>query len=156
MLIEPSCYKRNCKWFGGVKQGKDESTEVVVCPAFPDGIPRKIIRGKNLHKSIFPGQVGTTIYEKGPKRVKVVEKEEPPDKGSREFQELYDSYAEEVLGEPLCMSCKHSNHNGTCKAFPVAIPIDIVAGVVNHFLPHDGDNDIQYEQDPELPQMLEA
>jgi hypothetical protein len=65
--------------------------------------------------------------------------------GTEEFQEAYEDFADDMIGEPLCMSCKHSNHNGTCKAFPGKIPLEILSGEVDHFLPYNGDNGIQYE-----------
>lgn len=68
-------------------------------------------------------------------------------KGTKEFQAAYDDFAIAMFGEPLCMSCKHSNHNGTCKAYPDGIPLEIVSGRVNHYLPYEGDNGIQYEKD---------
>lgn len=65
--------------------------------------------------------------------------------GTKEFVEAEEAMAEDMIGEPMCMSCKHSNHNGTCKAFPDGIPLVILSGEVNHFLPYEGDNGIQYE-----------
>ena len=66
-------------------------------------------------------------------------------KGTPEFQEAEEDMAENMIGEPLCFSCKHTNNNGTCKAFPDGIPLEIVSGEVNHFQPYEGDNGIQYE-----------
>ncbi|MFO7776003.1 MAG: hypothetical protein R6W89_09420 [Candidatus Hydrogenedentota bacterium] len=43
--------------------GEDETTEVVVCKAFPDGIPHEIAYGDNEHLTPFPGDHGI-LYEK--------------------------------------------------------------------------------------------
>ena len=67
------------------------------------------------------------------------------DQGTPEFQEAYENFAVDMIGEPLCMSCVHSHNDGTCKAFPNRIPLVILSGEVNHFLPYEGDNGIQYE-----------
>lgn len=32
------------------------------CKAFPNGIPRSILEGKNEHTSPIPGQIGSYIY----------------------------------------------------------------------------------------------
>ena len=54
-----------------------------------------------------------------------------------------------------CLNCKHLNivnedmvkvPDGTCKAFPDGIPFNIMSGEVDHHLPVDGDNGIQYER----------
>ena len=66
-------------------------------------------------------------------------------KGTKKFQDDYTDFAEHTVGEPLCMSCRHSNHDGTCKAFPIRIPLEILSGEANHMLPYKGDNGIQYE-----------
>jgi hypothetical protein len=66
-------------------------------------------------------------------------------KGTTEFQEDYEEFADHLLGEPLCLSCAHTNNDGTCKAFPEGIPLEIVSGEVNHMQPYEGDNGIQYE-----------
>ena len=62
-MTEPRCYKRNCVHFIGVKNDGDETTERVVCKAFPDGIPDVIAYGKNLHQKPFKGDNGIQ-YEK--------------------------------------------------------------------------------------------
>ena len=55
MLMEPKCYTRKCRHFVGVKWlGEEESSEVVVCEAFPDGIAH----GDNPHTAPFPGDHG--------------------------------------------------------------------------------------------------
>lgn len=64
MIEEPKCSKRNCKHFQGVKWlGKDESTEVPVCAAFPRGIPAVIAYGDNPHTAPYKGDGGIQ-YEK--------------------------------------------------------------------------------------------
>lgn len=66
MLREPNCFTRRCRHFTGVKlDGQEESTERVVCEAFPDGIPDEIAYGENLHTSPFPGDNGIQ-YEPQP------------------------------------------------------------------------------------------
>jgi|GEM_PF-1146129 len=67
-------------------------------------------------------------------------------KGTKAFRKLEEDYAEAMIGEPLCMTCKHSNHNGTCKAYPKGIPLEILSGETNHFQPYEKDNGIQYEK----------
>lgn len=67
-------------------------------------------------------------------------------KGTKEFQEVEEDYADSMFGEPLCLSCKHTNDNGTCKAYPEGIPLEIVSGRINHYQPYEGDNGIQYEK----------
>ena len=67
MLAEPKCYTRHCKHYLGVRWlREDESSEVNVCPAFPDGIPGAIAYGDVLHLTVFPGQIGDTLFEEGP------------------------------------------------------------------------------------------
>lgn len=59
MLMEPRCSMRACKHFTGVSQEDGtEMTEVVVCKAFPKGIPSEIAYGDNLHLAPFPGDHG--------------------------------------------------------------------------------------------------
>ena len=58
MLKEPRCSKRKCKHYDGVilpVEG-DESSEINVCLAFPDGIPPDIAYGNNLHEEVHPEQ----------------------------------------------------------------------------------------------------
>jgi hypothetical protein len=68
MLDEPRCWTRICKHFQGVKyldESIGEASEVVFCPAFPNGIPREIAYGDNPHDTVVKGQVGTIVYERG-------------------------------------------------------------------------------------------
>jgi len=68
MLDEPRCWTRICKHFSGVRyldESIGEASEVVYCPAFPDGIPREIAYGDNPHSTVMKGQVGTIVYERG-------------------------------------------------------------------------------------------
>lgn len=58
MLARPQCHIRQCKHFVGAKNDGDETTERVVCHAFPDGIPDEIAYGDNLHLKPFPGDNG--------------------------------------------------------------------------------------------------
>jgi len=55
------------------------------CPAFPKGIPEKIITGKFIHKKIIPKQKGETTFEALP--TKLIKKR---------FQEMY---IDEVLNQ---------------------------------------------------------
>jgi len=58
MIMEPNCFKRSCKYFLGVKNDGDESTERVYCTAFPDKIPDAIAYGDNPHRKPYPGDHG--------------------------------------------------------------------------------------------------
>jgi hypothetical protein len=65
MLRESNCNKRDCKWYKGVKQPNgDELWEFHYCNAFPDGIPREINEGEDLHFRVYAGQKGNYIYSK--------------------------------------------------------------------------------------------
>ena len=64
MITEPKCFTRKCKHFIGVKQdNEDESTERVVCEAYPDGIPDDIAYGDDLHEFIRTDQSNTITFE---------------------------------------------------------------------------------------------
>lgn len=65
MLAEPRCFERDCVHFKGVKRSveSDESTEKVVCKAYPEGIPTSIAYGLDLHLTTRPGDNGI-VYEK--------------------------------------------------------------------------------------------
>lgn len=64
MIAEPECRKRGCRHFGGVEQPDGtESSEVVVCPAYPDGIPRRITLDGELHLTAQKDQVGSIVFE---------------------------------------------------------------------------------------------
>jgi len=64
MLLEPTCYTRECKHYKGVKRlGEEESTEVNYCKAFPDGIPDEIAYGDNKHTEPYPGDNGIQYEE---------------------------------------------------------------------------------------------
>ncbi len=59
MLKEPTCSERGCKHFLGLKRHDGPETEdVVICEAFPEGIPEEIAYGSNPHTSPFPGDHG--------------------------------------------------------------------------------------------------
>ena len=65
MLAEPECFKRNCVHFRGARWLDDEETsEVVYCNAFPDGIPNEIAYGDNLHLEPIEGQDNDIVFEK--------------------------------------------------------------------------------------------
>lgn len=63
MMSEPRCSQRGCKYFIGIKNGGDETTERPVCEAFPDGIPDEIAYGNNPHTQPFPGDNGIQFKE---------------------------------------------------------------------------------------------
>ena len=68
MMEEPRCSQRNCKHFQGVKYlvEDDESSEVVYCAAFPDGIPDDIAYGGNKHLSPVEGDHGIQFERADP------------------------------------------------------------------------------------------
>jgi hypothetical protein len=64
MLRESNCYTRKCKWYKGAKQPESsEMNEFHYCEAFPDGIPREINLGNDLHDEVKSGQTGNYVYE---------------------------------------------------------------------------------------------
>lgn len=64
MVVEPNCSKRKCKHFIGVKQlDGTEQSEIVVCKAFPDGIPDEIAYGNNKHTKPLKGQGNDIVFE---------------------------------------------------------------------------------------------
>lgn len=59
MIKQPNCSIRKCKHFRGVKWlGDTETTEVVYCIAYPEGIPGEIAYGDELHITPHPGDHG--------------------------------------------------------------------------------------------------
>lgn len=62
MMMEPKCFTRNCAHFQGVDG--EEPDQVVVCAAFPEGIPDAIAYGMNRHTTPFPGDNGIQ-FERG-------------------------------------------------------------------------------------------
>ena len=66
MLMPPPCYVRGCKHYLGISQPDGtEATEIYVCEAFPDGIPKSIIMGKNAHERPLPKQKNKIVFEQG-------------------------------------------------------------------------------------------
>lgn len=64
MLAEPQCSIRRCKHLLGVAQPNGEETsEVCVCVAYPDGIPDDIAYGDDKHLTARPDQSNTIVYE---------------------------------------------------------------------------------------------
>jgi len=63
MIREPKCWNRKCKHFIGVKSDGLELNERTFCKAFPEGIPKEIAYGKNLHLKPVDGDRGIQ-YEK--------------------------------------------------------------------------------------------
>jgi hypothetical protein len=57
MLLEPICLTRHCKHFKGLSPG-DELNQRPICAAFPDGIPREVLSGKNDHREPIDGDNG--------------------------------------------------------------------------------------------------
>ena len=45
----------------------------------------------------------------------------------------------------ICHKCKHRVDVMTCDAFPQGIPVEILAGEIDHTKPYEGDNGIQFE-----------
>lgn len=62
MINQPRCHERGCIHFVGAK-GKKEIDQVVVCTAFPDGIPDDIAYGDNLHLEPVDGDNGIQFEE---------------------------------------------------------------------------------------------
>lgn len=63
MLREPRCFARQCKHFLGVNDVNQEVEQLVVCKAFPEGIPDEIAYGDDLHLKPVEGDRGIQ-YEK--------------------------------------------------------------------------------------------
>lgn len=67
MLMPPICYTRGCKHYRGISQPDGtEATEVYVCEAFPDGIPKdwreKLAKKEQVRSfacSLYPLAFGT-------------------------------------------------------------------------------------------------
>ena len=58
MILEPRCSVRKCKHLLGTKSEGVEENERPICAAFPDGIPREIAYGPELHLEPFEGDHG--------------------------------------------------------------------------------------------------
>lgn len=64
MIPTPNCYLRKCKHYIGVDQPDGtESTERVVCSAYPEGIPLDIAQGDDPHYDVRADQNNNIIYE---------------------------------------------------------------------------------------------
>ena len=63
MIREPRCFTRQCKHFLGVNNVDQEVNQLVVCKAFPDGIPDEIAYGNDLHLESVEGD-HSIQYEK--------------------------------------------------------------------------------------------
>jgi hypothetical protein len=65
MIEQPKCSKRNCKFFMGIQSEEEgeEAGQVLVCSAFPEGIPVEIAYGNNPHTEPYEGDRGIQ-YEK--------------------------------------------------------------------------------------------
>lgn len=71
MLVTNNCWIRECKYYLGIKQYKnekaneyEEKTERDYCEAFPDGIPDEIAYGDNKHSEPVLGQENEIVYER--------------------------------------------------------------------------------------------
>lgn len=72
MIRIPKCFIRDCLHFQGVSQPDGtEMIELVICKAFPDGIPNEISYGKNLHLKPLSEQKNNIVFEIAGKRVKL-------------------------------------------------------------------------------------
>ena len=68
------CRARSCKHYRDYSSVEETQVEDVedsqigpeVCLAYPDGIPKRIIDGEDLHATVQPDQDGTLVYEEGP------------------------------------------------------------------------------------------
>lgn len=61
-----------------------------------------------------------------------------------------------MIGDmPECLHCKHYHAGNlsanTCTAFPMGIPVEIMANITNHRNPYPGDNGIQFEPIDDAP-----
>ena len=65
-----------------------------------------------------------------------------------------------LLPPSLCDSCKRLKSIGYCSAFPDGIPAEIMANLVDHRNPVEGDHGLQFLEDPDrndtLPAALQA
>jgi len=65
MIEEPKCSIRRCKYFIGVDQPDGtERSEIVICEAFPEGIPNNIAYGNDKHLTPTDDQLNEIVYEK--------------------------------------------------------------------------------------------
>jgi len=65
MIAPPNCFKRECKHYLGVSQPDGtELTEVVVCEAYPNGIPNDIAYGDDKHTEVRDDQDNEVVFEK--------------------------------------------------------------------------------------------
>ena len=65
MLTEPRCFTRRCKHYMGVhSRTKATESEILVCKAFPEGIPDEIAYGTNDHVKPLKDQKNTLVYER--------------------------------------------------------------------------------------------
>jgi hypothetical protein len=53
-ITVPQC--NSCKHYDGVKKG------IVVCPAYPGGIPDSILFNRMIHDRIYPTQKGKYLW----------------------------------------------------------------------------------------------
>ena len=67
-IEEPRCYSRRCIHFEGAKIAGNSTSgkAIVICPAYPKGIPERIAYGDELHLEVQDDQKGTLTYEEAP------------------------------------------------------------------------------------------
>lgn len=58
IIATPICY--DCKWY----RKPPKAARALTCDAFPNGIPREILDGRNPHREIFPGQEGKYVFKR--------------------------------------------------------------------------------------------
>lgn len=64
MILTPKCHERKCIHFLGVEQSDGtEQTEVVVCEAYPNGIPDDIAYGSEKHLQVRGDQDNEIVFE---------------------------------------------------------------------------------------------
>jgi hypothetical protein len=65
MIVEPKCFTRQCRYFLGVNDAK-EPEQVVICKAFPKGIPDEIAYGDNPHTKPYLGDHDILYTQEAP------------------------------------------------------------------------------------------
>lgn len=65
MIFPGKCYDRKCKhWIGVQQPDGTEASERIVCMAYPNGIPRDIWEGLDLHLAVRSDQQNSIVFEK--------------------------------------------------------------------------------------------
>ena len=64
MVDQPNCFKRKCVHFIGVYQPDGtERSEIVICEAYPEGIPNEIAYGDYPHIKVREDQDNDIVFE---------------------------------------------------------------------------------------------